>query len=269
MHLVFRRGMPREAYGSFAILASVGSVCVRPVVLESVRIDGKPRKRHISTLPSFYEHWTEPEGAANLRLWWWPGAAPVLDRLGNRIPTADMAKIRAKLIDKIGTIPTPDEIAESRRRWDAEGAAFSRAWRGDETEAIRKIKEAAEERRERALRARQAGNICGKCEAMLPADHVNLAFIDLGFGGSMSYRRVFAPLCDECAKPHDRKFRHELVCAYPDCERPIYSVRARETYCSLWCKDQDKPHRAASRAVWQERGIIPKRRKRWTWARHA
>jgi hypothetical protein len=69
------------------------------VLVESVRIDGKPRLRHIAYLAGFTESAARiPEQRRLL----WEQIQKRLKRLGKRIPPKDRAAIMAALIEKLG-----------------------------------------------------------------------------------------------------------------------------------------------------------------------
>jgi hypothetical protein len=71
----------------------------RAVLVESVRIDGKPRLRHIAYLAGFTESAARiPEQRRLL----WEQIQKRLKRLGKRIPPKDRAAIMAALIEKLG-----------------------------------------------------------------------------------------------------------------------------------------------------------------------
>src|SRR5262245_5158126 len=76
-------------------------------LVESVRINGKPRQRFVAVLGS-YESWDYPaanEGAAASRaaepVWFWDRARRVLDRLGERITPEQRASIEKALAQRI------------------------------------------------------------------------------------------------------------------------------------------------------------------------
>ena len=77
---------------------------VKAILVEAVRIDGKPPQRHIAFISSY-----EPEGLRD-RFRFWRVARQCLDRLGNRITPEDRIKIEAELARRVPLI-TPEEIA--------------------------------------------------------------------------------------------------------------------------------------------------------------
>ena len=75
------------------------------VLVESVRIDGKPRQRHIAYLGSVHH---DPD--VHYRAWWWHHMTARLDALGNRLPPDERPKIEAALADKVPPV-TAAEVA--------------------------------------------------------------------------------------------------------------------------------------------------------------
>ena len=66
------------------------------VLVESVRIDGKPKQRHIAYLGSFHH-----EQDVHYRASWWQDVNAKLDALGNRITVEDRLSIEAALAKKV------------------------------------------------------------------------------------------------------------------------------------------------------------------------
>jgi hypothetical protein len=62
------------------------------ILVEAVRIDGKPKQRHIAYLGSVHG-----EQDVYYRAWWWHRMSAKLDALGNRIPPQDRPRIVAAL----------------------------------------------------------------------------------------------------------------------------------------------------------------------------
>jgi hypothetical protein len=74
----------------------------RAVLVESARVDGKPKQRHIAYLgPVHFKR------DAHYRAWWWHHLTAKLDRLGNRI-----AKHRAKIEMALAKNVAPVTAAE-------------------------------------------------------------------------------------------------------------------------------------------------------------
>ena len=74
------------------------------VLIESVRVDGKARQRHVAYLGGYHR-----DHDVHYRSWWWHRMTATLDRLGNRIKPADRPRIEAALAKKVRPV-TPDEI---------------------------------------------------------------------------------------------------------------------------------------------------------------
>jgi hypothetical protein len=99
---------------------------LKAVLVESVRVDGKPRQRHIAFLASletgrdrrkdlakdakdarYFEHCTRMELSGRARFWITVGE--VLDRLDNRIAPEDRARIEASIAERVAR-PSPEQI---------------------------------------------------------------------------------------------------------------------------------------------------------------
>ena len=86
---------------------------VRAVLVESVRVDGKPRLRHIAFIASY-----EPEPSCSEWTWrgrFWLTARQRLDKLANRITPEQRASIEASLAERVPRLP-PEEQDEFDRR---------------------------------------------------------------------------------------------------------------------------------------------------------
>jgi hypothetical protein len=91
----------------------------RAILIEAVRIDGKPRQRHIAYLIGFTE-----SRARTHRVNIWDEIAERLDKLGERI-TTDRKKIEAAVAMRLPR-PTAAERRNARRR-----SARNRKWFAD------------------------------------------------------------------------------------------------------------------------------------------
>jgi hypothetical protein len=91
---------------------------VRPVALlvESVRIDGKPHQRHVAYLFSIWHGEEDKLGDRHWQVRWWVEASDRLDELGDRVKPEDRRKIEKALAQKIGRKPTKPEVAKYWRR---------------------------------------------------------------------------------------------------------------------------------------------------------
>ena len=86
-----------------------GDIHWRAVLVESTRIDGTPRLRHIAYLAGFTESATKIPAQRRLI---WERIEKQLERLGKRIPEKDRKAIEAALIGKIGKPPTKTQRAK-------------------------------------------------------------------------------------------------------------------------------------------------------------
>jgi hypothetical protein len=66
------------------------------VLVESIRVNGKPRQRHIAYLGSFGRWLLEPHNV-DRRAQWWRNVTSKLDALGKRVSPDDRRKIEAAL----------------------------------------------------------------------------------------------------------------------------------------------------------------------------
>jgi hypothetical protein len=82
------------------------------ILVESVRIGGKPRQRHIAYLLSFVE---SELPSVYRRVYLWDDFAERLDRLGNRVSVEDRKRIEAAIAAKIKR-PNEAERAEVQAR---------------------------------------------------------------------------------------------------------------------------------------------------------
>jgi hypothetical protein len=85
----------------------------RAVLVESVRVDGKPRQRHIAYLVGFTE---SAARIAAQRRFLWGRIEKRLKRLGKRISAKDRKAIMVALIKKIGKPPTKAQRAKLDRQ---------------------------------------------------------------------------------------------------------------------------------------------------------
>ena len=90
-----------------------GDVHWNAVLVESLRINGKPRQKHIANLCGFTEYQIK-HPAQQVRVW--EHAIKTLDRLGNRITPEQRRQVEAALAKRIGRAkPTKREIAAQHR----------------------------------------------------------------------------------------------------------------------------------------------------------
>jgi hypothetical protein len=94
-----------------------GDVRWTAILAESVRIDGKPRQRHIAYLGGYYEN----DGIGD-REEFWKTVTAHLDRLG--LSPAERKKIEADIARKIPR-PTKRQLADAERRANKLRATFA------------------------------------------------------------------------------------------------------------------------------------------------
>ena len=73
-------------------------VCWFAVLIQAVRIDGKPRQRHIATIASITESRIEVD---HQRRYFWDDVYERLDQLGNRLTVEDRRRIEAAIALKV------------------------------------------------------------------------------------------------------------------------------------------------------------------------
>jgi hypothetical protein len=90
-----------------------GDVGWRAILVENMRINGKPTQRHIAYLAGFTE---SAVAIPAQQRFLWERIEKQLDRLHNRISAEDRKRIEAALIRKIGKPPTKAQRAALDRR---------------------------------------------------------------------------------------------------------------------------------------------------------
>lgn len=81
------------------------------ILVESVRVDGKPRQRHVAYVGGITESAIEIDIQ---RCHFWDQISARLDALGNQMTTADREKIEAAIAEKVPR-PTPDQYKDAAR----------------------------------------------------------------------------------------------------------------------------------------------------------
>lgn len=81
---------------------------LKAILVESVRIDGKPCQRHIAFLGSI-----SIDGSDRRRFWY--QVMSHLDRLSNRVPLPERERIIAAIAKKVGLPLTPAELEQFRQ----------------------------------------------------------------------------------------------------------------------------------------------------------
>ena len=95
----------------------------KAVLFEEVRIDGKPRQKHIASIASFEEGKLDQISA---RSGFWRHARKQLDRIGNKITPADRSKIEAALAQRVPpTTPAEDAALDAFRKAERVGGTMT------------------------------------------------------------------------------------------------------------------------------------------------
>jgi hypothetical protein len=103
------------------------------VLVESVRVNGKPRQKHIANLCGFTEHQIK---SPHQQIYVWEHAIKTFDRLDNRITPEQRRQVEAALAKRIGRPkPTKREIAAQHK-----AAAAARKATADALKALLKGK---------------------------------------------------------------------------------------------------------------------------------
>jgi hypothetical protein len=84
----------------------------RAILVESKRVDGKPRQIHVAYLAGFIRHNLRGSG----RVWLWERIDRRLDKLGNRVSPDDRKRIVAALARKAAEPPTKAERIAAHRK---------------------------------------------------------------------------------------------------------------------------------------------------------
>jgi hypothetical protein len=85
----------------------------RAILVENVRVNGKPTQRHIAYLAGFTE---SAVAIPQQQRYLWERIESHLDRLANRISADDRKRIEAAFIEKIGRPPTKAQRAALDRQ---------------------------------------------------------------------------------------------------------------------------------------------------------
>ena|SRR6186997_231153 len=111
---MFIRWQSRQRkHAEFSRYSRKGDMHWRAILVESARIDGKPRQRHIAYLAGFTESATKVPAQQRFV---WERIEKQLKRLGKRIPAKDREAITAALIEKLGKPPTKAQRAKLDRQ---------------------------------------------------------------------------------------------------------------------------------------------------------
>jgi hypothetical protein len=114
---------------------------VKAILVESVRVDGKPRQRHIAFIASYQLVPPHYRDAANRNrdalIRFWMRVMGRLDKPHNRITADDRKKILADIAKKIGKPPTTAQL----NAYDKRRVAFWKGFVGHVPESVLKVRE--------------------------------------------------------------------------------------------------------------------------------
>jgi hypothetical protein len=88
-----------------------GYADVYAILVESVRVDGKPRQRHVAYLGSVrFDRDRQQATSPHYRAWWWHDVAAKLAKLGNVIPLDQHPRIEAALAKRVPPVTDAAEV---------------------------------------------------------------------------------------------------------------------------------------------------------------
>ena len=85
-------------------------------LVESRRVNGKPRQQVVAYLGSIREVCAVDPKYVNHQLGFWNRVGEVLDRLANRVSSEERVKIEAKLRERV-LVPAPEAVTENIEKW--------------------------------------------------------------------------------------------------------------------------------------------------------
>ena len=228
MYVIWRR-RKRKHYAGWN---KIGDVRLTPIIVQSRRVNGKPKQEHIACLPSIIETNINDKNA----VWFWTAVEEQLARLTNRISQDDLQKIRAAL-DKVVSQPE-SEFAENLR----DGAA---AHRESMVAALTPKSERERDANKQMYlfsKSFKTSQACADCGGELAEVYRERRRFGRGFMGGA--RWAVGVLCKKCAHPPrdprryrcDRYFSHYGPCE--TCEREVHissAIPARRVFCSTRC----------------------------------
>jgi hypothetical protein len=246
--------VPRRRYGESPRLSAI--------LLESVRVDGKPRHRHIAFLGSldlFPADHHDAEHNPSRAIGFWRRVMRRLDKLHNRITSAERESIVAAIAKKIGhQPPTEAEMEKHKRAGEEWRAGFVEAF-GDKSEGPQR------ERRKKIFDARQHGKVCAKCDHAFASDEeVYRLRLHIGLGLMRGHRHCTAPVCHECFESYvkewwgwGKSFDLYSVGKCENCSRTVQETqrqrRRHRYYCCEDCRQKHAPRFYAEKRRARER----------------
>ncbi len=229
MFVIWRR-RKREKYRDIWHYFQIGDVRLTPVVVESRRVDGKPRQEHIAVLPSFIERLTT-EGDA---VWYWGTLEEKLARLSNRISPDEMEKIREAIAKKFPR-PSDEFIAEYKAGAKAHMDGMINVLAGDERQRAYNIE--ANKRLRKLRDSLKTGATCADCEAKIDGPVYRMRrSIGRGMFGGMRF--TTGVLCETCGLKEEPVYRYRRFGPCETCGREVFmshGVTARRPFCSTRC----------------------------------
>jgi hypothetical protein len=121
MYIRWQSRKRKSQFGSYRDL----EMAWRAILVESVRVDGKPKQRHIGYLVGFTE---SAIAIPAQQRFVWDRIEVRLARIGNRISAEDRETIIASITEKIGPPPTREQREELDRQREAFLGAFKAAF---------------------------------------------------------------------------------------------------------------------------------------------
>jgi hypothetical protein len=95
---MFIRWLAYQPNASWSWRSEDKRIRLTAILVESVRVDGKPRQRHIASLASIREREMDD---VNRRCQFWEEVTRKLDRLDNRVSADDRCRIEAVLAERV------------------------------------------------------------------------------------------------------------------------------------------------------------------------
>ena len=227
MYVIWRK-RKRERYAGWD---KIGDVRLTPIIVQSRRVNGLPKQEHIACLPSIIESHIDEKNA----VWFWRNVEKRLARLTNRIPPAEMKKIRDVLAKKVPQ-PSPEYVKELTAGAQAHLESMVSVL-GPRSEHERKINK----RMQAFSNSLKTARVCADCGEGLETVYRERRTFGRGIMGGT--RWTTGVLCKQCAHPprarydfRPHRFRHYGPCE--TCGREVFisrSIPALCSFCSTHC----------------------------------